>query len=682
MAAIGTSSVDRLARSKRPIVERTEIHIPHAPALSPEAVTGPTPNRLAAVARFNADLQKWRNDAWSVEMPGMPDFALQTDVATLRDDTAQMIKDIQANTLSITNIETEITTINNQITTIINDITTIEGNTATGTGIVQAQAGQPQDTVLGTDGHVPFWRGTKPFLSQTSPIYTDGTLVGIGTDLPAVLLDIGLAGVTGAVVRLAGASGGNVTITTAAVAGTWTWTLPTNDGAANQFMQTNGAGVTTWETVDLTTDVTGVLPTGNGGTGTAGPWTAGSVIFAGAGGTALAQDNANFFWDDTNNRLGLGDAAPDARLEILQASDVETEGLQITRSNDSNFTRLFKSAGIGTLADALIFSSDFVANHAAIGRDGSAYFAGSVGIATSSPGVLLDLGLAGTTRGVMRMAGNTSGNVTIQPAAIAGTWTLTLPVNDGNTGDFLMTDGGGITSWVSPTTVVPAALTEVDDTNVTITLGGSPTVALLAATSITLGWTGVLSIARGGTNASSFATADGVVYFDGTSLVNSANLLYSGSELISRGVSLNGVNEPYLARNINTGANAGTGYEAELADTSNNLITAGYITWNKEQSWTSVASTQDSFAAIGTTLNGVTIAALQLMSSGSVVCGKNSTDPARTDDWLYICTSAGAPSTTPITELGSRAAIGYDTTNKEIVVYDPTDNTWRSVAVL
>lgn len=37
--------------------------------------------------------------------------------------------------------------------------------------------------------------------------------------------------------------------------------------------------------------------------------TQGSVLFAGASGV-LAQDNANFFWDDTNNRLGIGTASP------------------------------------------------------------------------------------------------------------------------------------------------------------------------------------------------------------------------------------------------------------------------------------------------------------------------------------------------------------------------------------
>jgi hypothetical protein len=49
-----------------------------------------------------------------------------------------------------------------------------------------------------------------------------------------------------------------------------------------------------------------------------------------------------------------------------------------------------------------------------------------------------------------------------------------------------------------------AALTKTDDTNVTLTLGGTPASALLTAASITVGWSGTLSIARGGTAAASF----------------------------------------------------------------------------------------------------------------------------------------------------------------------------------
>lgn len=58
----------------------------------------------------------------------------------------------------------------------------------------------------------------------------------------------------------------------------------------------------------------------------------------------------------------------------------------------------------------------------------------------------------------------------------------------------------------------PSALTRVDDTNVTLTLGGTPATALLQAVSITAGWTGQLGLARGGSNASLVASNGGIVY--------------------------------------------------------------------------------------------------------------------------------------------------------------------------
>lgn len=65
----------------------------------------------------------------------------------------------------------------------------------------------------------------------------------------------------------------------------------------------------------------------------------------------------------------------------------------------------------------------------------------------------------------------------------------------------------------STTTSIPAAdigsgdaLTKTNDTNVTLTLGGTPTSALLKAVSLTLGWTGLLGLARGGTAADLSAT--------------------------------------------------------------------------------------------------------------------------------------------------------------------------------
>ena len=70
-----------------------------------------------------------------------------------------------------------------------------------------------------------------------------------------------------------------------------------------------------------------------------------------------------------------------------------------------------------------------------------------------------------------------------------------------------------------------AALSKTDDTNVTLTLGGSPTTALVNAASLTLGWTGQLGISRGGTNTSTAPSAYGVVYGNsgGTAYTSLAN---------------------------------------------------------------------------------------------------------------------------------------------------------------
>jgi hypothetical protein len=67
--------------------------------------------------------------------------------------------------------------------------------------------------------------------------------------------------------------------------------------------------------LSLTTKVTGVLPVANGGTNTSTAFTQGSVLFAGASGT-YAQDNTNFFWNNTTKRLGIGTINPFSSLDV------------------------------------------------------------------------------------------------------------------------------------------------------------------------------------------------------------------------------------------------------------------------------------------------------------------------------------------------------------------------------
>ena len=112
------------------------------------------------------------------------------------------------------------------------------------------------------------------------------------------------------------------------------------------------------------------------------------------------------------------------------------------------------------------------------------------------------------------------------PVTTSGTLALAFttgygipPLMTGNSGKFLTTNGTTM-SWVNitGTDVTGAALTENDDTNVTMTLGGTPSTALLRAVSMSLGWTGQLAVGRGGTGTSNLT---GVVIGNNTSAMTS-----------------------------------------------------------------------------------------------------------------------------------------------------------------
>jgi hypothetical protein len=77
----------------------------------------------------------------------------------------------------------------------------------------------------------------------------------------------------------------------------------------------------------------GTMPVSKGGTGNS-SYTSGSVIFS--DGTNLAQNNTNFFWDNSNGRLGIGTNTPTTKLDV-------TGSLQV-----SGNTTLKSSLNIGT----------------------------------------------------------------------------------------------------------------------------------------------------------------------------------------------------------------------------------------------------------------------------------------------------------------------------------------------
>ncbi len=110
---------------------------------------------------------------------------------------------------------------------------------------------------------------------------------------------------------------------------------------------------------------------------------------------------------------------------------------------------------------------------------------------------------AGTVTSVS--AGNLSPLFTTSVADPTTTPAITFALSNAGANTYF---GNQTSGSAAPSFTAAAALTKTDDTNVTLTLGGNPTTALLNAASITAGWTGQLAVTRGGLGLSNASQGD------------------------------------------------------------------------------------------------------------------------------------------------------------------------------
>ena len=230
-----------------------------------------------------------------------------------------------------------------------------------------------------------------------------------------------------------------------------------------------------------------------------------------------------------------------AAANFLAAGNYDTTaGIYFSRGG---FSRKFDAGlvgGIDSIASALVWDdSSAVTSYKDTGThtDGidltQATYSGSAikstGFTLGNTGTITSGVWNGTTVGVAYgrtgLASYTLGDLIY---ASAGTTLSKLAGNATTTRKFLRQTGTGSVSpapaWdtITAADVPGSALTKTDDTNVTLTLGGSPTTALLSAASITVGWSGTLAASRGGFGADVSAQsgvplfATGVPTFTGT----------------------------------------------------------------------------------------------------------------------------------------------------------------------
>lgn len=163
----------------------------------------------------------------------------------------------------------------------------------------------------------------------------------------------------------------------------------------------------------------------------------------------------------------------------------------------------------------------------------------------------LTLGVAGSATGSVVLAGATSGTVTLQPAAAAGTGTIfQFPSSNGTANYALTTNGSGVSSW--------------------------------SQISLTAGVTGVLPVANGGTGVTTSTGTGSVVLSNSPTLVtpslgtpssgNLANCTFPTLNQNTTGTASNITGTLAVAQG-GTGATATTGTGSNVLATSPTLVT-------------------------------------------------------------------------------------------------------------
>ena len=302
------------------------------------------------------------------------------------------------------------------------------------------------------------------------------------------------------------------------------------------------------------------------------------MLFAGAAGV-LAQDNANLFWDDTNNRLGIGTTSPAQKLDVNGTirfgggATLDAPGgdsfvlLTGSSSPNPNFVIGYGNAGVADGSREYLV----VAGHAHSFINTTV----SVNRNVDSIGTALGAFLVGPSS---QFRVSNGGNITRINDVVTS-----FPASQGAASTFLQNNGSGILTWVS----VPApTLQSVYDADVD---GGDATITTNATD-------GSLVIA--GSEALKVTATGGISLESGTDTLKST---ISGGIAQIRSAAL-----PLLIQTNNGGAGGASASVTLKSGTSTtNFLTTGDMVLGSGNSTGAVGLSGNVSLSSGNSLNGI-----------------------------------------------------------------------------
>lgn len=273
----------------------------------------------------------------------------------------------------------------------------------------------------------------------------------------------------------------------------WTLTLPLTAGSSNQFLQTNGSGITTWATA-LTSEAD----------------TLQTVTTRGA-----TTDVSSLFQNVLGIELGKDDATNVAGAMKLWAAGANNYYTTITAAENTANLAITLPAAPPAATYLLNMTSAGV-----IGYDSSSYLTSEVQTLqdvctlgatttttitiTNAAGLIVGEQDTANVPGVITLwaAGdNTAYTTTIQTGTQAGAITYTLPTDDGDNGEMLTTNGSGVLSWTAPSSSVKWNAITNPDGALSLTMAGNTS----TWTSSTADWGGFI-LANSAANPSAGAS--------------------------------------------------------------------------------------------------------------------------------------------------------------------------------